>query len=159
VALAPFPPKSATVSRVVTALREEGTRPMSVRLTARIVPPHPITVGIEDEDSGPLAYGVIADISGTGACVWTDAQLDLDATLVFRISFACPPEVHEVTGVVVWGQDCLEGAPGNARRYGIEWRGACCACRDRLGQLAARAVEPADAGRYPFERRWTVEKV
>ena len=37
------------------------------RLTPRIIPPTPITLAIEDENGESVAYGVIADISGSGA--------------------------------------------------------------------------------------------
>lgn len=130
---------------------------MPPRLTARIVPPQPITVAIVGADGAPLAYGVIADVSESGACVWTDAHLRVNATLDFRISFARPPDLYEVSGLVVWAQDCLPGSGRGARRYGIEWLGATPACRHRLRDLAARAVPSREVGRYPFEARWIVE--
>ena len=85
---------------------------MPHRLTPRIIPASPITVAIEEKTRPVVAYGAIADISGNGACVWTDARLDIGRTLRFRISFPSPPEVHEVVGVVVWAQDSLEGMEG-----------------------------------------------
>jgi hypothetical protein len=127
------------------------------RLTPRIVPPHPITVAIEKEGAIPVAYGVIADISENGACVWTDVRLSVHARLQFRISFARPAEVYEVSGLVVWSQDSLPGTGCDARRYGIEWQGATPACRSRLQELAGRAVPPPGPGEYPFQAPWTVE--
>ncbi len=37
------------------------------------MPPCPITLAIEEEHGSTLGYGVIVDISGSGARVWTDA--------------------------------------------------------------------------------------
>ena len=126
------------------------------RLTPRIVPASPITVAIQDDDAYPVAYGVIADISGTGSCVWTDVDLTVGATLTFRISFAQPPEVHEVVGVVVWCELATEAEGRGSRRSGVEWLGATRACRERLRELAGRAVEPAEAEQFPFQARWKV---
>jgi hypothetical protein len=131
---------------------------VTTRLTPRIVPPRPITVAIEEAGGIPLAYGVIADISESGACIWTDAQLNVNATLEFRISFACPSEVYDVSGAVVWGQDCLPGAGHNARRYGVAWQEPAPACCSRLRELAGRAVPPPQFGQYPFQMPWIVEE-
>jgi hypothetical protein len=130
---------------------------MSQRLTPRIVPPDPITVAIERNNGAVVAYGVVADISGTGACVWTDQHLDIGSTLRFRISFAQPPEVHELVGTVVWDRRALpeRGRP-NAARCGVTWRGSTQACRVRLRDLAQRAVPPARLERQRFERPWRV---
>lgn len=125
------------------------------RLTPRIVPPSPITVAIEDDAGFAVAYGVIADISGNGACVWTDAALAVGTTLSFRISFAQPPDVHEVVGVVVWNETADSGARGT-RRAGVEWLGATRACRERLRDLAGQAVQPPESEQYPFQVRWKV---
>jgi hypothetical protein len=125
------------------------------RLTPRIVPPSPITVAIEHTDE-PAAYGVIADISGSGACVWTDAALTVGQSLSFRISFAGSPDVHEVVGVVVWTEPASESEAGGACRAGVEWLGTTRACRERLRELAGRAVQPAGHETYLFQARWKV---
>jgi hypothetical protein len=130
---------------------------MSQRLTPRIVPPNPITVAIEKNNGSVVAYGVVADISGTGACVWTDEHLAVGSTLRFRISFAHPPEVHELVGSVVWDRRALpeRGRP-NTARCGVTWLGSTQACRRRLRELAQRAVPPARLERQRFERPWHV---
>lgn len=129
---------------------------MPARLTPRIVPPQPITVAITEEGGVPLAYGVFADISESGGSVWTDASLKVEATLEFRISFARPPEMYEVTGSVVWAQDCLTGARHRGRRYGIQWVGTTAKWRRRLRELATRAVPPRELSPYRFQKPWTV---
>lgn len=128
------------------------------RLTPRIIPARPITVAIEEEARPVAAYGAIADISGNGACVWTDARLDIGLTLCFRISFPRPPEVHEVVGIVVWAQDALEGVGRDSRRYGVEWLGASRECRARLRELAHRAVPQKEPNGLRFEKAWLVEE-
>ena len=129
---------------------------MSERHSPRIVPPAPITVAIEEEGGPLVAYGVIADISGSGACVWTDAHLAIGSTLQFRISFAHPPEVHELVGSVVWVRDARDRMRNSAYQCGIEWLGATQACRIRLRALAQRAVPPTYPGQQPYEKAWVV---
>jgi len=111
-------------------------------------------VAIEDEEGTTVGYGALADVSGSGACVWTDAPLTVGASFRFRISFARPPDVHDVVGVVAW----CEPDPGDGvvRRAGIEWLGATRSCRQRLRELAARAVQPNGHEEFPFQARWRV---
>jgi hypothetical protein len=125
------------------------------RWTARIVPPYPITVAIEDDSDSPFAFGAIADISESGACVWTDADLTVGRTLSFRVSFANPPDVQKVVGVVVWTEVADHNAPGT-RRSGVAWIHATRECRRRLLDIAGRATRPREAEDYPFQARWTV---
>jgi hypothetical protein len=130
---------------------------MPQRLTPRIVPPSPITVAVEQRNGPPVAYGVVADISRTGACVWTDSHLAVGATMGFRISFAEPPEVHELLGRVVWDRAALpERGRLNAARCGVQWLDATRACRVRLRDLAQRAVPPALSEQHRFQKAWRV---
>jgi hypothetical protein len=108
------------------------------RQWARIVPPKPLTVGIDDENGHPLGYGIIPNVSEAGACIWTNSPLERGARLVLRISFACPAEVHDVAARIVWtskGRDAL-GAP--LFRCGLEWQDASSASLLRLRQLAPK---------------------
>jgi hypothetical protein len=130
---------------------------MALRLTPRIVPPSPISVAVEQKGGPRVAYGLIADISGNGACVWTDAHLEVGATLRFRISFAHPPEIHDLVGSVVWERAALPERGGkNNARCGVMWLGATRACRFRLRELAQKAVPAARVERQRFERPWRV---
>lgn len=130
---------------------------MAQRITPRIVPPSPISVAVEDQGGPVLAYGLIADISGNGACVWTDAHLEVGSRLRFRISFADPPEIHELVGTVVWDRMALpERGRKNNARCGIMWLGASRACRYRLRELAQKAVPTVQTERRRFERPWRV---
>ena len=69
-----LPPSSSPRSFGVEATAHEG-EPLQnpTRLRARIVPPNPITVAIDDENGLPLGYGVVANVSDAGGCVWTDS--------------------------------------------------------------------------------------
>jgi hypothetical protein len=132
--------------------------PTPPRQQVRIVPPRPITVGIDDENGLPLGYGVIPNVSEAGACVWTDSLLAPGEWLVLRISFAHPAEVHEVAARVVWTGECedLSGAP--MRRYGLLWQDFSSACETRLRHLARAIVEAAEGGNayvQPFGERRT----
>lgn len=93
----------------------------------------------------PLGYGVIANISETGACVWTNQELDPGMRLSLRVSFANPPEVHEITGDVVWTDTSAGGGFFHAgvKRYGVEWRDATASCIHRVRELALRAMNGA----------------
>ena len=106
------------------------------RKRARIVPPNPITVGIDDENGLPLGYGVIANVSDAGACIWTDGRLDPGTRLSLRVSFAQPAEVHDVAAQVVWGAEGEDPVEGQTRRYGLRWHDASSACVRRLREVA-----------------------
>jgi hypothetical protein len=112
---------------------------MSVRLTARIAPARPITVAIEEDGRQTVAYGVIANLSEGGACLWTDGFLRVGTHLQLQISFAQPPEVLDVNGLVLWGQVC-RAKSGETRKYGLEWHGTPLHARERLRDLASQPV-------------------
>jgi hypothetical protein len=110
------------------------------RQRARIVPPSPITVAIDDENGLPLGYGVIANVSEAGACIWTDGSLEPGARLVIRISFARPSEVYEVSARVVWGDEGEDRTGAPMLRYGVQWGDASTGCVQRLRDMALRAT-------------------
>jgi hypothetical protein len=123
---------------------------MPPRARARIVPPSPITVAIDDESSLPVGYGVIANVSESGACVWTDGRLEPGAQLGLRVSFAQPAEVHEVAALVVWGEESEDGAGLRMHRYGLRWYDASSACVRRIRHLALNP--PGSRGTGPVPR-------
>jgi len=110
-----------------------------IRQRARIVPPNPITVAIDDENGLPLGYGVIANVSDAGGCIWTDSRLEPGARLSLRVSFPYPPEVHEAAALVVWGDEGEDRAGSRSLRYGLRWKDASSACVRRLHGLALGA--------------------
>ena len=119
------------------------------RQRTRIVPPRPITVGIDDENRLPLGYGVVPNVSEAGACVLTDSYLEPGGRLVLRISFTYPAEVHVVAARVVWtggGADSSGGTP--MRRYGLMWHDFSSACVLRLRHLAGEAFGERRTGSH-----------
>ena len=109
------------------------------RQRARIVPPSPITVAIDDENGLPLGYGVVANVSDAGGCVWTDSHLEPGARLSLRVSFPHPAEVHEAAALVVWGDEPEDRAGSPMHRYGLQWSDASSACVRRLREVALAA--------------------
>jgi hypothetical protein len=91
---------------------------MLQRGAVRIVPRSPITVALQ-KSGAPYAYGVVANISEAGACLWTDATLDPGTSLNLRLSFPRGSQPLDADGVVVWGEPRGEA---RARRYGLEWK-------------------------------------
>jgi Tfp pilus assembly protein PilZ len=91
---------------------------MRERGAVRVVPRRAITIVIENQGL-PLAYGVVANISNDGACVWTNGRFEVGARVDLRLSFPREPQTFEATGHVVWGAPAPEEP--DALRYGLEW--------------------------------------
>jgi hypothetical protein len=104
---------------------------MVQRGEVRIIPRSPITVAIE-EGGVPTAYGVVANISEAGACIWTDARLRAGGPVDLRLSFPRGSQPVMAEGVVVWG----DLGPGS-RRLGVRWMDGTAALRARLARLLA----------------------
>jgi len=91
---------------------------MQERVAVRVTPRNPVTVAIEAEDQ-PLAYGVVANISASGACLWTSGAFAVGEGLVVRLSFPDEPQPLQAAGRVVW-EDAQRNAKG-AMRLGLAW--------------------------------------
>lgn len=91
---------------------------MRARGAVRVVPGTAVTVVVETQGI-PLAYGVVANISEQGACVWTNGRFKVGERVSLRLSFAREPQPFEANARVVWGEAPTEG--GYALRYGLEW--------------------------------------
>src|SRR5215468_5338690 len=87
------------------------------RRTTRVVPTEPVTVTMEN-GKGPVAYGIVTNISETGACVRTDIPFTVGEELLLRLSFAREAQPLSATGRVVW--QAANGVAG-ARNHGLEW--------------------------------------
>jgi hypothetical protein len=106
------------------------------RGAVRIVPRSPITVAIQAGEA-PYAYGVVANISEAGACIWTDASLEPGTSLSLRLSFPRGSKPFGTDGLVVWGEPPGEGG---SRRFGLQWTDQSPPGRERLkGLIAASA--------------------
>ena len=111
-----------------------------IRQRARIVPPSPITVAIDDENGLPIGYGIIANVSDAGGCIWTDSHLDPGSRLSLRVSFSRPAEVHEAAALVVWGDEGEDRAGCRMDRYGLRWEGRLVRLRATPARARARGL-------------------
>ncbi len=91
---------------------------MRKRNALRVIPRSAVTVVIENQ-SLSRAFGVVANISDTGVCVWTTAAFNVGANLVLRLSFAPEGPPFQAAGRVVWGEAGRSGA--GALCYGLKW--------------------------------------
>lgn len=90
---------------------------MRERGAVRVVPKSAVTVAI---DQGlALAYGVVANISEKGACIWTSGSFKPGENLLVRLSFPNEPQPVQLLGRVVWSGPGPQGK--EALRYGIQW--------------------------------------
>jgi hypothetical protein len=113
------------------------------RRQPRVVPAFPLSLAIRDSRGLCVGYGVVANVSQGGACVWTDGLLTGGGRLSFTLSFSHSDEVHEIEGTVVWEGHGEVMGDMPAHRVGVAWEGAGPACKERLRSLARDAVEEA----------------
>ena len=90
---------------------------MRERANARFVPRRSVTVVFEARDN-TRAYGVVADLSEAGACVWSDAHLKPGQQVKLAVSFARAARPVSAEARVVWTGP---GSKPGASRYGMQW--------------------------------------
>ena len=90
---------------------------MRERAAVRFVPRRPVTVAFESRDT-PRAYGVVADLSEDGACVWSDAHLQPGQLVTLAVSFARASRPVPAEARVVWTGP---GSKPGASRYGVRF--------------------------------------
>lgn len=76
------------------------------RRAGRFIPSTSVTVALVEETL-PIAYGVVRDISEAGACIMTDSRLSPDRTYQFRMSFF-GGQILEAMARVVWRENGRE---------------------------------------------------
>ena len=106
---------------------------MMERRAVRITPRSAITVVIENQGL-PFAYGVVANISEGGACVWTNGHFEVGDRLVLRLSFARELQLFQAEGVVIWGKQ------QTAVRYGLQWAPVGPPSQERLRRLISTSA-------------------
>jgi Tfp pilus assembly protein PilZ len=99
-----------------------------------VIPRSAVTVAIETQGF-PMAYGVVANISDVGACVWTNGAFAVGENLVLRLSFPREPQPLQAAGRVVW-EDPRRDEKG-AMRLGLQWSHATGPAHARLKQMIA----------------------
>jgi len=83
------------------------------RTIRRIKPKHAATAAVF-RDSQQLTYGVVTNISVTGACIVTDSRLAPGSDVDLKLSFYRYPDLYEIRARVVWNRR------GEARENGFE---------------------------------------
>ncbi|GMR22012.1 MAG: hypothetical protein BMS9Abin37_0335 [Acidobacteriota bacterium] len=83
------------------------------RTIRRMEPKHAATAAVF-RDSQQLAYGVVTNISVTGACIVTDSRLDPGSDVNLKLSFYQQRNLYELGARVVWNRR------GGAREKGFE---------------------------------------
>jgi hypothetical protein len=109
---------------------------MRERRATRVIPKSPVTVAIEAAVA-ERDFGVVANISGFGACVWSDGTFGVGAAIVLQLSFMQEPRPLQVAGRVVWSDPRRK--PLEAVRYGLQWVHSAGPEHGRLTELIRRA--------------------
>jgi hypothetical protein len=92
------------------------------RISRRFAPRNSVTVAIQDQDS-PFAYGVVTNISPSGACLVTAKPLPTGSTVHLRVSFYLQPELFEAQARVVWSRDDKRNLEGDDPLRGFLFHG------------------------------------
>jgi hypothetical protein len=109
---------------------------MAERSAVRVVPRNPITVALQEAGT-PFAYGVVANISDGGACIWTNAELKSGRRVSLRLSFTRGSQPLDEEGVVVWGAP--QGGGGGVR-YGLQWSDQTTDGKRRLAKMISAST-------------------
>ena len=83
------------------------------RTIRRMEPKHAATA-VVFRDSEQLAYGVVTNLSVTGACIVTDSRLEPGSNVSLKLSLYQQPSLYELAARVVWNRR------GGAREKGFE---------------------------------------
>lgn len=83
------------------------------RTIRRMEPKHAATAAVF-RDSQQLAYGVVTNLSVTGACIVTDSRLEPGSNVELKFSFYQQASLYELPARVVWNRR------GGAREKGFE---------------------------------------
>ena len=81
------------------------------RSSRRLTPRKPVTVAMQDGETS-LAYGVVTNISETGACVMTDASVGKGRIVMLRMSFYRHADLFETPARIVWSGPELDSPHG-----------------------------------------------
>ena len=112
------------------------------RRAVRVVPRRAITVAVADDGFAygtglTRAYGVVANISETGACLLTNGVFGVGERLSLQLSFAREPVPFETTGRVVWTGATQDRG---VLRYGLQFGDAASPTREQLRSLIASSA-------------------
>ena len=71
------------------------------RTIRRMAPKHSATVAVF-RDAEKLAYGVVTNVSVTGACVVTDSRVAPGSDVTLKLSFFRQQELFEIPARIIW---------------------------------------------------------
>ena len=73
------------------------------RTIRRMAPKHAATAALF-RDSKQVAFGVLTNVSVTGACIVTDSRLAPGSAVDLKVSFHEQPNLYEIAARVVWSR-------------------------------------------------------
>ena len=113
------------------------------RTIGRKAPKHPATAAVlyrqSPWDSQQLAYGVLTNVSVTGACIVTDSYLAPASEVNLKLSFYQQPGLFEIAARVAWSRRAgarekgLEGLP----LHGVQFAFSSALQKSRFHALLA----------------------
>ncbi len=100
----------------------DGRQSHSESIQPRLTPRKPVTVAVQDGETS-LAYGVVTNISETGACVMTDTTVGKGRIVMLRMSFYRPADLLETPARIVWSGPELDSPHGvpSAALQGVQF--------------------------------------
>lgn len=106
------------------------------RRIRRMAPKHAATASVF-RDSHQLAYGVVTNVSETGACIVTDSRLAPGSDIDLKLSFFQQPDLYEVSARVVWNRrgGIREKGLEGLQLHGVQFTLASALQRSRLHAL------------------------
>ena len=106
------------------------------RTIRRMEPKHAATAAVF-RDSQQLAYGVVTNLSVTGACIVTDSQLEPGSNVSLKLSFYQQPTLYELAARVVWNRRCGAREKGfeGLQLHGVQFTLASALQKSRLHAL------------------------
>ena len=104
----------------------------------RMAPKHAATAAVF-QDAHQLAYGVIRNVSATGACIVTDSRLPPGSDVNIKLSFFKEPELYEVSARVVWHRKGGAAEKGFAglQLHGVQFTASSAIEKSRFHELLA----------------------
>lgn len=85
-------------------MEEHSSARYPTRVSRRFAPRNSVTVAVHDRDY-PFAYGIVTNISPSGACVVTATPLPTGTTVFLKVSFYKQPDMFETKARVVWSRE------------------------------------------------------
>ena len=128
--------------------------PAEKRTFTRVRPRSVVSLAMYQGERIPPAYGIVSDISETGACIHSDRVHYRGQRLQLRIQFAAQAELFETQGRVCWIKPALageNGMPGGALA-GVEFHLPSTTSMSKLRRLLISPdFEFPDSGSRQFE--------